>query len=144
MAEIKTKPTDVSVDAFIEAVEHPVRRADGKVVRAMMESVTGEPAVMWGPSIVGFGAHHYRYETGREGDTFVVGFAPRAAAITFYGLFPSYRPEEEPLLEELGPHRLGKGCLYVTRLDRIDRGVLERLVAKAAKQAEAASAPSAP
>ena len=79
MAETKTKPTDMSVDAFLEGVEHPVRRADSQALRAMMERVTGEPAVMWGPSIVGFGSYHYRYASGHEGDMCRVGFSPRSA-----------------------------------------------------------------
>ena len=79
MAEIKTRPTDVSVDAFLEGVAHPVRRADGGVVRAMMERVTGEPATIWGLSIIGFGRYHYRYASGHEGEMCRVGFSPRAA-----------------------------------------------------------------
>ena len=79
MAEIKTKPTDVSVDAFLDTVQHPVRRADGKALRAMMERITGEPAVMWGPSMVGFGTYHYRYDSGHEADMCRVAFSPRSA-----------------------------------------------------------------
>ncbi|WP_210479917.1 DUF1801 domain-containing protein [Naasia sp. SYSU D00948] len=131
MSETSTDP----VTEFVESVADERRRAEARELRDMLERSSGLPARLWNGGIVGVGDLHYRYASGREGDTFVVGFAPRAAAITLYGLFPSYRPEEEPLLEELGPHRLGKGCLYVTRLDRIDRGVLERLVAKAAKHA---------
>lgn len=125
MADIKTKPTEVAVDAFLDSVEHPVRRADGKAVRAMMEAVTGEPAVMWGPSIVGFGAYHYRYASGHEGDMCRVGFSPRAANLALYvGGFPGY----DALLEKLGKHKLAKACLYVNKLADVDVNVLEGIV----------------
>jgi Domain of unknown function (DU1801) len=125
MAETKTKPTDVSVDAFLDDVEHAVRSADGKVVRAMMERVTGEPAVMWGPSIVGFGSYHYRYSSGHEGDICRVGFSPRSANLVLYvGGFPEY----EPLLARLGKHRRSKACLYVNKLADVDPEVLEEIV----------------
>jgi hypothetical protein len=84
VAEAKTKPTDVSVDAFLDGIEHPVRRADGKALRAMMERVTGEAATMWGPSIVGFGSYHYRYDSGHEGDAPRVGYSPRKANLVLY------------------------------------------------------------
>lgn len=79
MAEIKTKPTAISVDAFLEGIQHPVRQADGKALRTMMERITGEPAVMWGPSMVGFGSYHYRYNSGHEADMCRVAFSPRSA-----------------------------------------------------------------
>lgn len=81
MAEIRTKPTDLSVDAFLNGVGHSVRRTDGKAVRAMMERVTGELAMMWGSSIVGFGSYHYRYASGHEGDMCRIGFSPRSRAL---------------------------------------------------------------
>ena len=125
MAEIKTKPTDVSVDAFLGGIVHPVRRADGQAVRAMMERVTGEPAVMWGPSIVGFGRYHYRYASRHEGDTCRVGFAPRSAKLVLYvGGFPEY----EALLARLGKHTRSKACLYLTKLADVDPEVLEEIV----------------
>lgn len=125
MAEIKTKPTNVSVDAFLDAVKHPVRQADGKAVRAMMERVTGEPAVMWGPSIVGFGKYHYRYESGHEADMCRIGFSPRSANLVLYvGGFPEY----EALLVELGKHKSSKACLYVNKLADVDVGILEEIV----------------
>lgn len=125
MAELKTRPTDVSVDAFLDGVAHPVRRADGQAVRAMMERVTGEPAVMWGPTIVGFGSYHYRYATGHEGDACRVGFSPRAANLTLYvGGFPEY----DELLAPLGKHKRSKACLYINKLADIDQTVLEEIV----------------
>ena len=125
MAETKTKPTQVSVGAFLDGVEHPVRRADGIAVRAMMERVTGEPAVMWGPSIVGFGSYHYRYASGHEGDMCRIGFSPRSANLVLYiGGFPEY----DALLAKLGKHKRSKACLYVNKLADVDPVVLEELV----------------
>lgn len=125
MAEIKTKPTDVSVDAFLDGVQNPVRRADGKAVRAMLERVTGEPAVMWGPSIIGFGTYHYRYASGHEGDMCRVGFSPRSANLVLYvGGFPEY----EALRATLGKHKSSKACLYLGKLADVDPAVLEEIV----------------
>ncbi len=125
MAETKTRPTDASVDAFLDGVAHPVRRADGQAVRAMMERVTGEPAVMWGPSIVGFGSYHYRYASGHEGDMCRVGFSPRSAKLVLYvGGFPEY----EEMLAKLGKHKTSKACLYINKLADVDPAVLEEIV----------------
>jgi hypothetical protein len=123
MAETKTKPTEVSADAFIEAVPDPVRREDAKAVRAMMERLTGEPARMWGPSIVGFGSYHYRYESGHEGTACRLGFSPRKAELVLYVL--TGEPEQQALLARLGKHRVGKACLYIKKLADVDLGVLE-------------------
>ena len=125
MAELKTKPTDVSVGVFLDGVAHPGRRADGKALRAMMERVTGQPAVMWGPTIVGFGSYHYRYASGHEGDACRVGFSPRSANLVLYvGGFPEY----EPLLEKLGKHKRSKACLYLNKLADVNLDVLEEIV----------------
>lgn len=125
MPETKTKPTTASVDAFLDAVAHPARRADGKAVRAMMERVTGEPATMWGPSIVGFGAYHYRYASGHEGDMCRIGFSPRSTNLVLYvGGFPEY----ESMLARLGRHRTSKACLYLNKLADVDLAVLEEIV----------------
>jgi len=124
MADTKTKPTDASVDAFLDGVKHPVRRADGKALRAMMERVTGEPAVMWARSIVGFGSYHYRYASGHEGDMCRVGFSPRSANLVLYvGGFP----ECEALLAKLGKHKRSKACLYLNKLADVDPAVLEEI-----------------
>lgn len=124
MAETKTRPTEVSVDAFLDGVGHSGRRADGKAVRAMMERVTGEPALMWGPSIVGFGRYHYRYASGHEGDMCRIGFSPRSANLVLYvGGFPDY----EALLAKLGKHRRSKACLYLNKLADVDQAVLEEI-----------------
>ena len=125
MAEIKTKPTQVNVDDFIAAIEKPVRRADAQVIRGMMERVTGEPATIWGPTIIGFGTYHYRYASGHEGDMCRVAFSPRSANLVFYvGGFPEF----EALLERLGKHKRSKACLYVNKLADVDLDILEQIV----------------
>lgn len=129
MAEIKTKPTGADVTAFLDAVPDVTRRRDGHSMRELMERITGEPAVMWGPTMVGFGTMTYTTSTGTN-EMFILGFAPRKTDLTLYGLTNAYE-EPEPLLDELGPHRLGKSCLYVKRLANIDAAVLERLVRQA-------------
>ena len=105
------------------------REDDSRALVAMMERVTGEPAKLFGSSIVGFGSYHYKYESGHEGDTCIVGFAPRKAALTLY-LLPGFEGELRPLLDKLGKHKTGKGCLYVKRLADVDQAVLERIVKK--------------
>jgi hypothetical protein len=133
MAEIKTRPTDLSVDVFLDGVTHPVRRADGQAVRAMMERVTGRPAVMWGPSIVGFGTYHYRYASGHEGDMCRVGFSPRSANLALYvGGFAEY----EALLAQLGKHKRSKACLYINKLADVDLTVLEEIVRRSYEASE--------
>jgi hypothetical protein len=133
MGTIKTRPTGDDVTAFLDAVPAERRRAEGHAVRALMERVTGAPATMWGPSMVGFGSQPYTNTTGTN-EWFVVGFSPRKAALTIYGVHDGYA-EPDPLLDELGPHTTGKGCLYVKRLDDVDAGVLERLVRNAWERA---------
>ncbi len=125
MAETKTKPTQVDVNDFIAGVEKPGRRADAQVLRDLMERVTGAPAAMWGPTIIGFGSYHYRYASGHEGDAPRVGFSPRSANLVLYvGGFPNY----EGLLARLGKHKSSKACLYLNRLADVDLGVLEEIV----------------
>lgn len=129
MTEQKTRPTAASVDAFLDAVPDPHRREDAKKVRAMMERVSGEPARMWGPSIVGFGRYRYAYESGHSGEWARTGFSPRAKELVVYimGGFPRH----QELMERLGKHRTGKSCLYVKRLSDVDQSVLEELIAEA-------------
>ncbi|MEU3471435.1 DUF1801 domain-containing protein [Rhodococcus sp. NPDC006774] len=122
-----TRPTEVSAADFLAAVEHPVRRADGLVLAEMMGRVTGEPAVMWGPTMVGFGSYRYATDSGRRGECFVVGFSPRKASLSLYGT--TYAPESDSLLEQLGKHKRGAGCLYVNKLADVDIAILEQLVA---------------
>jgi hypothetical protein len=125
MAETKTKPTDVRVDDFLDAVPDPVRRADGKTVDAMMRRVTGLDPVMWGPTIVGYGSYHYRYDSGHSGDACRMGFSPRKAELVLYEL--AGRPGIEADLAQLGKHRGGKGCLYIRKLADVNLDVLERI-----------------
>jgi Domain of unknown function (DU1801) len=126
--ELKTRPTDVSVDAFIEAVPDAQRREDAKVVRAMMERITGEPAVMWGPSIIGFGT--YRYECGKDwGEMCRLGFSPRKAELVLYVLTEA--AEQDAFLARLGKHKTGKSCLYLKKLSDVDMGVLDALTVHA-------------
>ncbi len=132
MADAKTKPTATSVADFIAALPNPVRRADAQALVPLMERLSGTPAVMWGPSIIGFGTHHYRYESGREGAVCRIGFSPRSGHLVFYLL--NGFPDQAALLARLGKHRTsgtGAGCLYVNKLADIDMAVLERMIAAA-------------
>lgn len=129
MAEIKTKATEVSVDDFIEAVPDPQRRADARTVRALMERLTGEPAKMWGPSIIGFGSYHYKYDSGHEGTMCRLGFSPRKSELVLYVL--TQDPAQARQLARLGKHRNGKSCLYIKKLSDVDEAVLEELTAGA-------------
>jgi hypothetical protein len=125
-------PMPADVDAFLEAVPDDDRRADAHTVLELMRSVTSEPPVMWGPSIVGFGSYHYRYASGRTGDAPLAAFSPRKANLVVYlvGGFEDRYPE---LLEQLGPHKTGKACLYVKRLGDIDLDALRQLVERSMK-----------
>jgi hypothetical protein len=127
MAENKTKATAASVDDFLDAIPDPRRRADAIALRALMERVSGEPATMWGPSILGFGHHHYRYASGREGDMCRIGFSPRARKFVLYGGFL----RNPARLERLGKYKAGKGCLYLKRLADLDAAELEAMAAEA-------------
>jgi hypothetical protein len=124
MAENKTKPTAMSVADFLDAVEPPERREDGKAVCAMMERVTGEPPVIWGASIIGFGS--YRYQCGKREETMCrLGFSPRKAELVLYVLTGT--PEQEAQLARLGKHKIGKACLYIKKLADVNMGVLEEI-----------------
>ena len=126
MAEIKTKPTQVSVDAFIEAVPDATRREDAKTLVGMMERLTGESAKMWGPTIIGFGSYHYKYDSGHEGEMCRIGFSPRKAELVLYVL--DGNADQSEALGRLGKHRTGKGCLYIKKLADVDMATLEELV----------------
>ena len=121
------KPTGGSVGAFIAAVTPERRRRDAETLTALMQEVSGREPVLWG-TIIGFGSCHYRYPTGTEGDSGILGFAPRKAASTIY-LFDGVDAHAEALAR-LGAHTVGKGCLYIKDLDKVDldvlRGILER------------------
>lgn len=126
-AENKTRATGVGVASFVERVEPEQRRGDARVVIDLMERISGEPATMWGPSIIGFGLRHYRYESGREGTICRIGFSPRKPQLVFY--LGTTFPGRDAMLAELGKHTTGKGCLYVKKLSDVDMAVLERMVA---------------
>lgn len=132
MAENKTGKTDLSVPRYIAAIEHEGRRKDCEALVKLMSKSTKEPAKMWGPSIVGFGSYHYVYESGREGDSMLVGFAARKSEIALYGLKSA--PDAGALLEKLGKHKAATGCIYVKSLNDLDLKVLEKLIASAAKE----------
>jgi Domain of unknown function (DU1801) len=126
MADNKTKPTKLSVAAYLDALTDQTKRADAKALVKLMQKATGEKPKMWGPSIVGFGSYHYTYESGREGDMPLVGFSPRKPAIVLYGMRGS--GDAEALLAKLGKHTTGKGCVYIKKLADVDQKVLETLV----------------
>jgi hypothetical protein len=122
----KTTPNDADVESFLAAVADERRREDALAALELMRRVTGEEPQMWGGSIVGFGHRPYTTADGKEHDWFVVGLSPRKASLTFYGL--TYYGSNARLLERLGPHTTGKGCLYVKRMNALDQAVLEELV----------------
>ena len=124
--EPKTKPTEVSVEEFIEEIQHPQKKEDAYALLSLFAEVTGEEAKMWGPSIIGFGKYHYRYATGHEGDAPLAAFSPRKTALTLYFMLPDERRKE--LLEKLGKHKTGKGCVYVNKLSDIDSAVLKDMI----------------
>ena len=131
MAENKTQPTRRSVTALINGIDDKKKRADAKKITAMMRKATGARAAMWGPSIVGYGRYHYRYESGREGDFMLTGFSPRKQALTVY-IIPGFKPFES-LMKKLGKYKTGKSCLYIKRLSDVDERVLELLIAESVK-----------
>ena len=124
--EPKTKPTEVSVDKFIEVIQQPQKKEDSYALVALFAEVTREEAKMWGPSIIGFGKYHYRYASGHEGDAPLAAFSPRKTALTFYFMLPDEKREE--LLAKLGKHKTGKGCVYVNKLSDIDTAVLKEMI----------------
>ena len=128
--EAKTKPTPTSVADFIAAVDDPKRRADAGEACALLAEATGERPVMWGPSIIGFGAYHYRHASGHEGDAPLVGFSPRKANLVFY--LSGCEERRDEFLSRLGKHKAGKGCVYVSRLGDVDAGVLKEMAAASA------------
>jgi hypothetical protein len=128
MAENKTKPTGASVSAFIATIADPVRQKDAKTIVKWMEQLSGEKAKLWGPSIIGVGSYHYKYDSGREGDMPILSFSPRKSATVLYGLMGF--SGAEGLLAKLGKHTTGKGCLYVNKLADVDEQVLKDLMGR--------------
>jgi hypothetical protein len=126
VADLKHGPSGEDVEDFLDAVPDAQRAEDARAVRDLMRDVTGQEPRMWGTSMVGFGDHHYRYSSGREGHTFVVGFSPRKSALTLY-IMDGFEGRDE-LLARLGKHGTGKACLYIKRLSDVDVDVLRDLV----------------
>lgn len=132
--ENKTKATAESVEAFIDAIEHPRKREEARTLDALFRKVTGFNPVMWGPSIIGYGQYHYKYKTGREGDFLATGFSPRKANFSLY-IMPGYADFGD-ILERLGKHKHGKSCLYINKLADVDLSVVEELVQAGLKDLE--------
>lgn len=135
MAELKTKVTKASVDQFLQGIRDEKKRADCYEILKIMKKATKVEPKMWGTSIIGFGDHHYVYESGREGDWFITGFSPRVQNITLYmmGGF------DADVLKKLGKYKTGKGCLYINKLEDVDQKVLSELIKKSVKQSKASS-----
>ena len=126
MSENKTKATGASVESYLSAIADETRRNDCRALTRLMAGAAKQQPTMWGTSIVGFGSYHYKYESGREGDSCLIGFSSRKGDISVYGL--GSFPGREELLSKLGKHKMGKGCLYVRRLSDVDLKVLEQLI----------------
>ena len=131
MADLKTKPTDKSVVDFLKQVEKPKKRDDSFEILELMKEVTQEEPIMWGDSIIGFGSYHYKYASGREGDMPLTGFSPRKQSLTLYIMsgFDKY----EKLLEKLGKFKTGKSCLYINKLEDVDKSILKELITESVK-----------
>ena len=126
MAELKTQPTSRSVESFLKTITDKCRRADCFAVLKLMKGITKAQPRMWGPSIVGFGSYHYKYESGREGEWFQAGFSPRKDSLTLYIMSGFAR--HDALMKKLGKHKTGKSCLYIKRLADVDMKVLTELI----------------
>jgi len=129
MLKNKTKATKVSVTAYIEGLTDPTRRSDARELVEIMQRASGEKARLWGPSIVGFGSYHYKYESGREGDMPLIGFSPRKSAMVLYSMLA--HADAKTALAKLGRHTTGKGCLYIKKLVDVNKPVLETLIKNA-------------
>ena len=126
MAELKTKENKASVKKFLNSVKDEQKRQDSFKILEMMKKITKEDPKMWGPSIVGFGSYHYKYASGHEGDMCMAGFSPRKEALTIY-ILPGFE-KYDSLMKKLGKYKTGKSCLYIKRLDDVDRNILEEII----------------
>lgn len=124
--QLKTSQNEASIEAFLASIENNQRREDAKELLALFDRITGMKAKMWGSSIIGYGRYEYRYESGREGEYFMVGFSPRKANSTVY-IMPGYQDLSD-MLNRLGKHKTGKSCLYINKLSDIDLKVLEEII----------------
>jgi hypothetical protein len=134
MAELKTKATKVSVKDFLKSVTDTQKRKDSLVLIEMMSKITKEKPKMWGPSIIGFGSYHYKYESGHEGDMCIVGFSPRKAAISIY-ISAGFK-KRDSLLKKLGKHKSAVACLYVRKLEDVDLKILKELITESFKHSK--------
>lgn len=139
MAELKTKKTEASVADFLDAIPDAARRADCRALAKIMQKATGKKPKMWGASIVGFGDYHYKYESGREGDFFEIGFASRKQDLTLY--FMAGVAQYGALRKKLGKHKTGKGCLYIKSLGDVDVVALTALAVQSVKDLRAGKLP---
>jgi hypothetical protein len=128
MVQNKTQPTKQSVTQFLAGLENPQRKKDAKELLNIFKELTGEKAVMWGESLIGFGNIHYKYASGREGDWMATGFSPRKGNLSLYVL--SGIADDDPLLGKLGPHKRGKACLYIKSLEEIHLPTLKKIIKK--------------
>jgi hypothetical protein len=135
MAELKTRVTKASVDKFLQGIKDGKKREDCYLILKIMKKATKAAPKMWGTSIIGFGDHHYKYASGREGDWFITGFSPRVQNLTLYmmGGF------DQELLKKLGKYKTGKGCLYINKLEDVDTKILDKLITTSVKKAKANS-----
>ncbi|TFG51769.1 MAG: DUF1801 domain-containing protein [Gemmatimonadales bacterium] len=138
MAELKTKPTKLSVTRFIDGIKDERKRRDCRTVMKIMKRVTKATPKMWGTSIVGYGTYHYKYASGREGDWFTAGFSPRAQSLTLY-IMSGFKGHDA-LMKKLGKHKTGRSCLYIKRLDEIDLDVLKELIERSVRHVEQSGA----
>ena len=141
MAENKTKPTSANVVAFLNKIQNRQLRDDCLTILKMMQTVSKLEPVMWGSAIIGFGTYHYVYESGREGDTIVIGFSPRKQNISIYLMGGLKNVEDE--LSKLGKYKTGKGCLYIKSLSDVNLEILKKVFAKAFKEGMRKKAQSA-
>ncbi len=125
-AKNKTQPTQILPQDFLASIEHPVRQADGFALLELFNRVTGLKEKMWGASIIGYGRYHYKYDSGREGETLMTGFSPRKTSLSIY-IMPGYR-DLSSMLDRLGKHKTGKSCLYINKLADVDLEVLEEII----------------
>jgi hypothetical protein len=125
-ATLKTVPTEKKVNDFINATNDPQKIADSFTLIEIMSRLTGKQPKMWGPSIIGFGSYHYKYESGREGDASVTGFSPRKGNLVIY-IMPGYQNLDKEL-SKLGKHTIGKSCLYLKKLDDVNLEILEKII----------------
>jgi hypothetical protein len=134
MTENKTQKTAASVTDFLNGIPEEQKRRDSFAILELMQQITGSEPKMWGTSIIGFGDTHYKYESGREGDWFMVGFSPRKQNLTLYvmGGFPKH----QDLLSQLGRHKTGKGCLYINKLSDVNLDVLKEMITQSVQQAK--------